>query len=509
MGKFRFGAINKRIKLSAFSFDLQPTIVVGFALHWTWIWVTFWSSTFYSVSPASSSLTANLSLEPLWLLSLLTNALCYGVLFLMTKRRPVFGRSAVAPLAAASLTLVGTFLVSYPSATSFGDASSLAYVLGALLTGVGSAIEVVLWGELLTTLGPRQTIVYSVLATVVGSAFYLFITFLPGQVARLLTVCLPVAEMWLFTRKQSIVRTARQTTSPAGEDSAEPSVKAERGPRLTATRKALLEIAGISLFFGLSYGAMRGFFSFGDGNDLTTVRDYLNIGALILGAMAILVTTSVFRMDLRHMTYQVALPLMAAGFIFFSLTYPLNLVGFAVHQLGYQYFYIIIWALWAILARKLNRPVARFASLSMMMLMAGQLVGSIIGVQLVSLAADRYTMAIVAACSVFVILLVALFAFESPFPASGWSMFDPLAQNGPAPRFKRSLKKLAEMRGLSPRETEVLELLAKGRNCSFVSAQLVISEETAKTHIKRIYRKFGVHSQQALLDMIELDGDCH
>ena len=77
-------------------------------------------------------------------------------------------------------------------------------------------------------------------------------------------------------------------------------------------------------------------------------------------------------------------------------------------------------------------------------------------------------------------------------------------QDGPAPRFRRSLKKLAEMRGLSPRETEVLELLAKGRNCSFISTQLVISEETAKTHIKRIYRKFGVHSQQALLDMIEL-----
>ncbi len=145
----------------------------------------------------------------------------------------------------------------------------------------------------------------------------------------------------------------------------------------------------------------------------------------------------------------------------------------------------------------------------MMMLMAGQLVGSIAGAQLVLLADDPYTMAVVAACSVFVILLVSLFAFESPFPESGWSMFDPLGQDGPAPRFRRSLKKLAEMRGLSPRETEVLELLAKGRNCSFISTQLVISEETAKTHIKRIYRKFGVHSQQALLDMIELDGDCH
>ena len=141
-------------------------------------------------------------------------------------------------------------------------------------------------------------------------------------------------------------------------------------------------------------------------------------------------------------------------------------------------------------------------------LMAGQLVGSIIGAQLISLATDRFIMVIVAACSVFVILLVALFAFESPFPESDWGVFRPLVRDDAAPKFRRSLEALAELRGLSPRETQVFELLAKGRNCSFISAQLIIPEETAKTHIKKIYRKFGVHSQQALLDMIELDGKC-
>ena len=425
MGKFGFAALGKRIKLSVFSFDVQPTIALGFALHWTWVWVTFWSSTFYSISPAPGPATVGVPLEPLWLLSLLTNVLGYGALFVMSRKRPVFGRSSAVPLVAGALTLMGTLLVSYPSAASFNEASSFAYLFGALITGVGSAVEVILWGELLTILGARQTIVYSMLATVIGSAFYLLLSFLPDQVARFLTVGLPAAEMWLFTRKQSIVRTARQPSDEVAGPDAPPS---GRKPRLTTTRKALLEIAGISLFFGLSYGLMKGFFALSSDN-LITVRDYLNIVALILGATAILVTTSVFRMDFRHMTYQVALPLMAAGFIFFSLTYPLDLIGFALHQMGYQYFYIIIWALWALLARKLDKPVARFASLSMMMLMAGQLAGSIAGAQLVLLADDPYTMAVVAACSVFVILLVSLFAFESPFPESGWSMFDPLGQD--------------------------------------------------------------------------------
>ena len=499
MGKRGVGALGKRLKGSTLSFDVHVSIVVGFALHWTWVWVTFWSSVFYSASPVlQPSTSAAAPLEPLWLLSLLTNVLGYGALFVFSGKRPVFGTSAVLPLCAAITTAMGTLLVSYPTAASFAEPAAFAYVLGALLTGAGSAVAVILWGELLTILGARQTIVYSVLATVVASGFYLLITFLPDQVARFATVALPAAEMWLFTRKQSIVRSAR--IAPSAEDA--PAGKAKRS---ATTRNALLEIAGISLFFGLSYGIMKGFFVL-SGDFLITVRDYLNIGGLILGAVAVLVTTSVFRMDFRHMTYQVALPLMAAGFISFALDYPFDLVGFGVHQMGYQYFYIIIWALWAILSRKLSAPVARFASLSMMAIMAGQLVGSIVGAQLIAFAADKYTIAIIAACSVFVILLVALFAFESPFPGSDWSVFHPLLQDNSAPKFKRSLEKLAEMRGLSPREKQVFELLAKGRNSSFIGAQLVISEDTAKTHIKRIYRKFGVHSQQALLDMIELDG---
>lgn len=104
-------------------------------------------------------------------------------------------------------------------------------------------------------------------------------------------------------------------------------------------------------------------------------------------------------------------------------------------------------------------------------------------------------------------LLVALFGFESPLPGSDRNLFSfGASAEQRTSRFKLSIQQLAKTRGLSPRETEVFAYLAKGRNCSFISTQLVISEETAKTHIKRIYRKFGVHSQQALLDLIELDG---
>ena len=56
---------------------------------------------------------------------------------------------------------------------------------------------------------------------------------------------------------------------------------------------------------------------------------------------------------------------------------------------------------------------------------------------------------------------------------------------------------------LSPRESEVLTYLVKGRNAKHIAEKLFLSESTVKTHISNIYRKAGVHSQQELLDKLD------
>lgn len=53
---------------------------------------------------------------------------------------------------------------------------------------------------------------------------------------------------------------------------------------------------------------------------------------------------------------------------------------------------------------------------------------------------------------------------------------------------------------LSPKEQEVIALLAKGHSYSEIAALLSISENTLKTHIKRIYKKLNVRNRtQAVL----------
>jgi DNA-binding NarL/FixJ family response regulator len=48
---------------------------------------------------------------------------------------------------------------------------------------------------------------------------------------------------------------------------------------------------------------------------------------------------------------------------------------------------------------------------------------------------------------------------------------------------------------LSPRESEVLSLIAKGFSFGEIARLLEISRHTVTTYVKRIYQKLAVHSR--------------
>lgn len=70
-------------------------------------------------------------------------------------------------------------------------------------------------------------------------------------------------------------------------------------------------------------------------------------------------------------------------------------------------------------------------------------------------------------------------------------------------RFRERCEIVANTYLLSRRESEVMYYLARGYKSSFIQQQLYISEGTAKTHIRHIYRKLNIHSQQDLIHLID------
>ena len=89
---------------------------------------------------------------------------------------------------------------------------------------------------------------------------------------------------------------------------------------------------------------------------------------------------------------------------------------------------------------------------------------------------------------------------------------DPAAKGKRAPvasepfyqdRISKQAELLRQHYRLSARETEVMELIARGNTVARIAEDLVVSENTIRTHSKRIYTKLDIHKKQELLDLID------
>lgn len=469
--------------------------LLGFAAHWTWIWCLFWSSLFYDEGKLlgladgfeKASALGILSLEPLWVVSLLANVVTIAFLLMLSHFRNPLADVRFLPQSAAGLTTIGTLALSHTVLSTAGEAAFIIYLAGALLTGVGSGIVVVLWAELLASLGPRRTVNYSVMALLVAALAYLLIRQIPNNTAQLFAVILPCISIGCFLHfKGSVPRPPRRERNV--------HVK-ERPP---------LRMIAIAAFFGISFGIMKGLIA-PLGDNLIFIRDILNIVAIAGGSVAIFVTMSVYKMDFDHLTYQIALPLMAAGFLFLPLHEPWNIIGTAIHQFGYQYFYIVLWALWSVLSTRRNVATGWIVCWGMLSIQLGQFAGSLAASYALIFITDDLGMAMFSAFIIFAILIIALFALGNGSASTGWGFVKPMEEADTASALDKTGTRLARHYHLSPREIEVFFLLAKGRNRAFIREELVIGDETVKSHIKSIYRKTDVHSQQELINLIEAE----
>ena len=64
------------------------------------------------------------------------------------------------------------------------------------------------------------------------------------------------------------------------------------------------------------------------------------------------------------------------------------------------------------------------------------------------------------------------------------------------------IQALADAHALTKREQEILRYLSLGYGSAYISKTLFISDNTARTHMRNIYRKLGIGSREELLSLV-------
>jgi DNA-binding CsgD family transcriptional regulator len=105
----------------------------------------------------------------------------------------------------------------------------------------------------------------------------------------------------------------------------------------------------------------------------------------------------------------------------------------------------------------------------------------------------------------FAVMALTTFVFRDNHPTESHEANIVISNNNRdnSGAWRTRIEVIAKQYQLSPRQTEVFRLLAKGRNAEYIQKQFFISKATAKAHIYSIYRKTGIHSHQDLIDLVE------
>ncbi|WP_417143605.1 helix-turn-helix domain-containing protein [Raoultibacter massiliensis] len=112
----------------------------------------------------------------------------------------------------------------------------------------------------------------------------------------------------------------------------------------------------------------------------------------------------------------------------------------------------------------------------------------------------------IASAALFAIWLLSMAALIMLFAYRCGKTVD--ASRTPKSDYDQSCRAFSQLYGLSEREAAVLQEFARGRTVSHIAKDFIVSPETIKTHLKRIYAKTACHNRQELIDGLDAMTSC-
>lgn len=215
------------------------------------------------------------------------------------------------------------------------------------------------------------------------------------------------------------------------------------------------------------------------------------------------------------LTYRLSLPIMVAGFIAIALFFDTHAaLSILLINIGYEFFDILSWILFTEISRKKNENPLHIFGMGVAFMFIGMSVGYLGGEILNALILNGdVQITVIAMLSIFSLVIVGFLVMPEGTiehlanairpDKKDESSKTPTTETANDSRLEISCSAVAESYRLTPRESEVLVLLAYGRTLAIIARDLQIAKGTARTHIENIYRKLDVHKQQELIDLVD------
>lgn len=392
----------------------------------------------------------------------------------------------------------------------FGNAETLLLLTGSgILLGVGDSLMISLWGRFTSTLSMRKAYIFILSSYLVALTLSALSGFLPPAflAAYIVLGCMTLP----FLLKRSIAE------RPAFE-AHKPSKKTMKAG-LSRTWRYLL-LAGLFAFLSNFTSAVSSH------QPVDNQTSYLIATIVTFAVVLSMLGFALFspkRFDI-DLTYRFALPLAAGGLLLLGFLW--NIGGnFATSMvaMGWLLSDLVTWCVIANVSARLRiHPFVLFG-ISQVIFSIAIILGAV-GGYLFSNTIGYTTISLLTAALIGIYLLSTALVFllrdrrinalvdveqdhaprqeKKPTNAETEQPSHPERTPSVRDRFQERVHELSEQTDLTPREIEILRLLAQGRNTQYMAETLFVSENTVKSHVKNVYRKLGVHSKQDVIALI-------
>ena len=448
----------------------------SFACIWVW---TCLSGVLSSSSPMVQQLPGPLAYPNDIILYASVTSLFVALLF--SKKIKTIVRNRAAMVVAGLILAIGTILA---SAGIIFD-QLVWFIVGSFAGGFALSPLKIAWGEMYSSMKLQRGLVSMGYSLLFSMILVLLVHSLPLEVVAIVNIAAALTCAHLvFNGTAKIAGSMKKEEHVSGS--------------ITFSFSLLILPAIVALSYGLVKGIMIGL----PANEMDEVMLSGNYADCLVGVIMLFFAYKLGKKIGPAQVYSAALICTAAGLLLLSSQSVAPWLSFFIHDVGFTLFYFFMVVYWGDLSWRTGMPIVHVYTIGYFTFQLLNAVGSFLGVFINGTQSQNQTMMIVLSIVLGLFVVVLLLFGNDRSSLRQWLIADiPIVEVDD--EIPQACSEISGVYSLSPREQEVLGLLARGRTANYIARALYISPDTAKTHIKNIYRKLDVHAQQDLMDIIE------